>query len=49
MDQTVPGATVIVEQGTTRQTLTTDGNGQAVAAPIAAGTYRLTATLSRIH
>ena len=45
-DQSVPGATVTVEQGGTSQTLTTDGNGQAVAASIAAGSYRLTATLS---
>ena len=45
-DQSVPGATVTIEQGATSQTLTTDANGQVVTTTIAAGTYRLIATLS---
>src|SRR5580704_10589858 len=46
-EQAVPGVTVSIDQNGTRpQTLTTDGNGQVVAAPMAAGTYRVAATLS---
>jgi hypothetical protein len=44
-DQAMPGVTVTIEQnGKAAQTLITDGTGQATAT-MAAGTYRLTATL----
>jgi hypothetical protein len=46
-EQAVPGVTVTIEQnGTSVQTLTTDANGQAVATAVAAGTYRVGASLS---
>ena len=45
-EQTVPGATVTVEQnGATRQTLVTDANGQAATTSLAAGAYQIKATL----
>src|SRR5215471_9326791 len=44
--QAVPGATVSVEQnGTNKQTLVTDGNGQAITPVLPAGTYVVKATL----
>jgi hypothetical protein len=45
-EQVVPGVTVTVEMnGTTRQTLVTDMNGQAVVTALPAGTYQVRATL----
>jgi hypothetical protein len=45
-EQVVPGVTVTVEQnGTARQTLLTDMNGQAVTSALGAGTYQVKATL----
>ena len=45
-EQAVPGASVTIEQnGVTRQTLVTDEHGQAVASPLAAGSYQVKATL----
>jgi hypothetical protein len=44
--QAVPGATVSVEQnGTNKQTVVTDGNGQAITPVLPAGTYVVKATL----
>src|SRR5215813_4546781 len=44
--QAVPGATVSIEQnGTNKQTVVTDGNGQAITSVLAAGTYVVKATL----
>ena len=44
--QAVPGATVSIEQnGTNRQTLVTDGDGQATSAVLPAGTYIVKAAL----
>src|SRR6185312_114711 len=45
-EQAVPGATVTLEQnGTTRETLVTDGSGQVTTAALPAGTYVVKATL----
>jgi len=45
-EQVVPGVAVTVEQnGTVRQTLVTDMNGQAVTSAVATGTYQVKATL----
>ena len=45
-EQAVPGATVTLEQnGTTRETLVTDGSGQVTTAALPAGTYIVKATL----
>src|SRR5258708_3348280 len=46
-EQVVPGVTVTIQQNEAPvQTLTTDGNGQALAMGVAAGTYRVRASLS---
>jgi hypothetical protein len=45
-EQAVPGATVTIEQnGAIQQSLITDGNGQATSAAVAAGIYKVAATL----
>src|SRR5215472_5985741 len=45
-EQAVPGVTVSIEQnGTNKQTLVTDGNGQATTSALPAGTYVVKATL----
>src|SRR5579864_7681711 len=45
-EQSVPGASVTIEQnGVTKQTLVTDGNGQVMAASLAPGSYQIKAAL----